>query len=394
MVRPIWHTGLTPVRLVWQTGLTPVRYVLAACLVIAYASPAHAQDTPEGLAKPIVTWLSTAFEKAAPRQGVYPVIGSIPGGAGLSGGAGFQHPLFGTRLRLDAAGAASMRGYTLARAGLETASLASGHIHIGADATRADLTRLNDFGIGPAASSSSRTAYHLTVADYDVFAELKPTAWLTLGSRIGETTPGPTNGPSFVYTDAYAGVDTRDHFDRPTRGGFYRVELSNVNSRGVAAYALRQVDAETAQFVPVLHDSWVLALRTRIVASDTDAGEILPFYILPALGGQLLRGYAIDRFRDRDLFVVNAEYRWYVFGALDAALFYDAGTIAPQFSELAHADLKTSYGIGFRFHTDDRAFLRLDVAHGEEGSRLVFSMHEALRPSHRLSAMRTSDEGM
>ena len=73
--------------LLWQTGLTPVRYLLAACLVIAGASRAHAQDAPD---------------KPAPRDGVYPVVGSIPGGAGLSGGAGFKHPLFGTDLRIDA----------------------------------------------------------------------------------------------------------------------------------------------------------------------------------------------------------------------------------------------------------------------------------------------------
>jgi hypothetical protein len=381
-------------RSVWQNGMTPIRHLLAASLVFACGSRAHAQDAPERLAKPMVTWLSTAFEKPERRDVVYSIVGSIPAGAGLAGGAGFQHPLFGTDMRIDASAAASVRGYTLTRAGVQHSTLAGGHIRIGAEATHADFRDLNDFRIGPASSSSSHTDYQLTFSDYSAFAELKPIPWLTLGSRVGDTEPGPANGPSFMHTDAYAGIDTRDHADRPTRGGFYRVELSGVNARGVDSYGLRQVDAEATQFVPVLHDNWVLALRTRVVASDMNTDEIVPFYVLPALGGQLLRGYAIDRFRDRHLLVVNAEYRWYVFGALDAALFYDAGTVAPRFNQLAHQDLKTSYGMGFRFHTDDRTFLRLDVARGGEGTRLVFSVHEALRPAPRLAAIRTSDEGV
>jgi hypothetical protein len=71
-----------------------------------------------------------------------------------------------------------------------------------------------------------------------------------------------------------------------------------------------------------------------------------------------------------------------VFGALDGALFYDAGKVAPRFGDLDLTDLKRSYGIGFRFHSDDRTFFRLDVGHSTEGTRLLLSMTEALRPGH------------
>ena len=45
--------------------------------------------------------------------------------------------------------------------------------------------------------------------------------------------------------------------------------------------------------------------------TETAAGQEVPFYLLPTLGGSTtLRGFLDDRFRDRDLLLFNAEYRF------------------------------------------------------------------------------------
>jgi outer membrane protein assembly factor BamA len=93
--------------------------------------------------------------------------------------------------------------------------------------------------------------------------------------------------------------------------------------------------------------------------------------MLPALGGsESLRGFQQFRFHDRNRMLMNLEYRWEVFSGLDMALFGDAGQVAKQVSDLSLKDLKTSYGVGFRFNTARNVFLRLDLGRSNEGQRI------------------------
>ena len=64
-----------------------------------------------------------------------------------------------------------------------------------------------------------------------------------------------------------------------------------------------------------------------IIATDPHAGNLVPFYLQPTLGGSDdLRGYRSFRFYDNNSVVLNGEYRWEVFSGLDMALFVDAGS--------------------------------------------------------------------
>jgi outer membrane protein assembly factor BamA len=113
-----------------------------------------------------------------------------------------------------------------------------------------------------------------------------------------------------------------------------------------------------------------------VALSQTGAGNQVPFYLLPALGGQnTLRAYANYRFRDRNVVLVGAEYRWPVFRLLDAALFADAGRVAPTARDLLRERLHRDYGFGLRFHSTTRSIARIDVAKGTEGTRVSLSLN-------------------
>jgi outer membrane translocation and assembly module TamA len=114
--------------------------------------------------------------------------------------------------------------------------------------------------------------------------------------------------------------------------------------------------------------------------SQTGAGQQVPFYMLPTLGnGQSLRGYGDYRFRDRDLTLVNAEYRLRVARPIDVAMFYDAGTVAPAAIDvLAMRHLKTDYGVGLRIHSGRKMIVRLDVARGREGTQAIVAITPSL----------------
>jgi outer membrane protein assembly factor BamA len=103
----------------------------------------------------------------------------------------------------------------------------------------------------------------------------------------------------------------------------------------------------------------------------TADGQEIPFYLQPVVGGsEDLRGFEEARFRDRNMAVFNAEYRWEAFSGLDLALFADAGQVAHRIHQFKFNDMKTAGGVGFRFNTAKSVFLRVDVGYSGEGARM------------------------
>ena len=95
---------------------------------------------------------------------------------------------------------------------------------------------------------------------------------------------------------------------------------------------------------------------------------------MPDLGGSSrLRGYPSWRFRDRNRLLLSGEYRWTAGQFIDMAIFLDAGKVAARRADLDLADLKTSYGLGVRFHTPAATVMRVEVARTVEGTSLVWA---------------------
>ena len=107
--------------------------------------------------------------------------------------------------------------------------------------------------------------------------------------------------------------------------------------------------------------------------------EQVPYFLLPALGsGSTLRGFSSWRFRDRHAVLMSGEFRWIANRlALDMALFYDAGMVAPRVDALSTGSFVSDYGIGVRFHGPARTPLRVELARSVEGLRVVFAASAA-----------------
>ena len=143
-------------------------------------------------------------------------------------------------------------------------------------------------------------------------------------------------------------------------------------------YSFDRLDAEIVQHVPILRENWVLSFHGRLESTLGDDDQV-PYFLLPSLGsGSTLRGYSSWRFRDRHSMLVSGEWRWIVSRlALDMALFYDAGMVAPTVDAIALRSFVSNYGIGVRFHGPARTPLRVELAHGREGARVVFAASAA-----------------
>jgi hypothetical protein len=345
------------------------------------------------------------------KSGFYPELSNMVTGAGwLSGGPGYRHWLLGDRLFVDGSAAVSWRLYKMAQARVELTDLAHSRLAVGSQVRWQDLTQVTYFGEGADSLEANRSEYRMHSTDAVGYSTLRPRPWLAIDGRIGWL-QGPTldapagtfrrgnpaarevfpddpvfaiaEQPHYGYGRASMAADTRDHRGHPTRGGLYRVALARYSDRGAGTFSFNRYEAEGAQFVPVADSRIVLAVRGWLAASAAADDGVVPFYLLPSLGGSnTLRSYADYRFHDRNMVVLNAETRVALFTHVDAAVFFDAGNVAPRLADL-NLD-RTSYGLGFRLHTERTTLARFDVAHGGEGWRFLLRMNDPLHVS-RLS---------
>jgi outer membrane protein assembly factor BamA len=332
---------------------------------------------------------------SSPHDGLYPELGGMIPGAGFSAGPGYRHRLFGDAAVVDASAAVSWHRYQMMQAQLTWPRLLDDRLAVGGQVRYQDFTQINFFGIGNTSLKSNQTDYRLKDLDAFGFATVRANAWLSLTGRAGllrrldiargtstlypstgdlfdETSaPGLTQQPNYLHADVAMNVDTRDAPGYPSRGGRYQLSMAMFHDQDFARYSFRRLEADADQYVPLGRS--VVALRGRMALSQTGDGQDVPFYLLPTLGGSSsLRGYEDYRFRDRDLLLVGAEYRWPILRRIDAALFYDAGTIAPAASGLSR-HLLSDYGAGIRVHSATRMLVRLDIARGQEGMRALVS---------------------
>jgi outer membrane protein assembly factor BamA len=183
--------------------------------------------------------------------------------------------------------------------------------------------------------------------------------------------------PPFVYGETSITADTRDHRSHPTRGSVYRAAFVRYSDRDAGTFTFNRAETEAAHFVPLANARVVLAMHGWFVATGTDDGKMVPFYLEPSLGGNnTLRGYSDYRFHDRNLLVFNVESRLGLMTHVDLAVFADAGNVASRVGDL-NLD-KTSFGVGLRLHSQKSTFARFEIAHGAEGWSYTFRMNDPL----------------
>jgi hypothetical protein len=325
--------------------------------------------------------------------------GDFPAGAGLNYGAGYNH-VFGStytdranRVEVSALGARSTRGYVRGSAGFALTNVGGAPIDVRARGQYYEYPQEDFFGLGQDSRVDTRTNYLLRSTDVDVSAAWRPTSMVEIGGGVGfmspevgsgtdrrypstetffssSSLPGFQSQPDFLRTDVSAAFDWRDNPLHPHSGGRYGATFSNYSDRDLHAYDFRRVDIDLQQYVPLPNRYRLIALRAAatLTDADADAGQQVPFYFQPTLGGgQTLRGFREFRFRDRNSLVLTAEYRWEAWWALDGAFFIDAGKVAFKREDLSLRDLDVSYGVGFRLHSNRAFVTRLDLAFSREG---------------------------
>jgi outer membrane protein assembly factor BamA len=328
----------------------------------------------------------------SPPEGLYPRVGNITAGSGISIGPGFRRPgMLGGHMDFQASAAASFTKYWLMDTHVQFPRLARDRVSVEVHTQRYDFPEQEYFGLGPDSNREDLVLYGLSNTVFGVSSAYRPTRWLTFGGVVDRLTPrvradsepgqilslfdevqapGVFGQPTFLQYDASAEVNYQQPRGNPRRGGRYGLTVQRFDDREGDLFSFTKAEASLVQYISLLRDRRVLALRAVATVTDPDTGSEVPFYLLPTLGGpDDLRGFRRFRFRDRHSLLFQAEYRWEIFSALDGAIFYDAGKVASRVEDLNLEDLESDYGIGFRFGTANGVFLRVEGAFGSAGGK-------------------------
>jgi len=327
------------------------------------------------------------------RDGLYAKLGSLTTGSGFAYGVGYRNHRFLRRDSfVDLWGGASFIGYWAAEARVRAPNLANGRLLAEGYVRRHEYPQEDYFGLGASSRRGAHSDFALRSTIFGGRAAVRPARIVAIGGgveylqpRVGDgtddslpsisdefdesTAPGLTQQPDFLRTSAFVEVDWRRPLNA-RRGGWYRAEFSRYDDQDLGAFTFNRFDVDLRQFVGFLSERRVLAGRVFATTSDVAAGQEVPFYLMPTLGGKdTLRGYREYRFRGPHALLFQGEYRFEIWSGLDGALFTDAGKVGLQRSDLNLKDLESNYGIGFRFNTDTGTILRVDAAFGSNDGK-------------------------
>lgn len=327
---------------------------------------------------------------------MHPFFESAYAGGGFTLGAGYMQHVSAYNL-VDFRGSITFSGYKRIEAMFLAPRLFDRRGVLTAVGGWREATQVGFYGIGTANTSKDDRANYAFKQPYaSALLEYRPTRRYLLlrgGAEVSTWDQGPGSGaapsvdevytpetlsglgasPTYVHPEVAIGFDSRTSPGYTRSGGLYTVTFNQFHDTD-GRFGFQRTDYEAIQHIPILRDTWVLALHGRVEVADASEGQAIPFFMLPALGGgSSLRGFPSWRFRDRNSLLVQAEWRVLVNRFLDMALFYDAGRVAAETGDLTDAPLKSDYGLGFRVHSPLATPLRIELAKSNEGLAIVFS---------------------
>ena len=186
-------------------------------------------------------------------------------------------------------------------------------------------------------------------------------------------------------------LDTRDNDFYPSKGSLveFSTTIFNQTDEDIDEddaqidrdeYGFTRFNLELSHYLKLFRRGRILAIRLMCeMNTRLSEGKTTPFFERTTLGGPTtLRGYSAGRFRDKDLILLNVEYRYPIWeserdqtGAMDAVFFTDVGRVFNDLKEDTFKDYKVSYGVGIHARTVDGFLFRAGIAWSSEETNLV-----------------------
>jgi len=263
-----------------------------------------------------------------------------------------------------------------------------------------DITSNDFYGIGNSTPRSAKARYGSDITSigvmtpfslFDIFnvsphigVRLDQTHAADKAPQVRTSFPAweiPGYGKWIHYLDAGIELmnDTTERTDDPNTGGRRRLSFRTFQSLNVSKFSYNEYKIDVRQYIGLTIPDHVLMLRGAFTAQHAIGDGKIPFWELATLDYTTpVRGFSRGRFRDRDLLVANAEYRFPLWDMLRGVIFFDTGRVYDSMGSLTLSDLKYSVGGGAHIKIKDLGRFRFEAAYGGEGAVIMFGTSKPL----------------
>jgi outer membrane protein assembly factor BamA len=188
--------------------------------------------------------------------------------------------------------------------------------------------------------------------------------------EISGSEGGNISGLGFILS-----LDSRDNIFYSRSGGYHQVSATFYRRAIGSDYHFTKYVFDLRTYLSVSKKHTV-ALQGFLSFSSGD----VPFQLLSFIGGpQVMRGYYMGRYRDKNMAVLQMEYRVQLTGRFGIVGFAGVGNVADRSSRLDFTNPKYNLGLGLRYmlNRDEKINLRLDMGFTDEGRGFYISATEA-----------------
>jgi hypothetical protein len=387
------------------------RFAPVCAMLLLAATSGYAQNTPAPPAAPLDTSLFGKLSGVF-KEPLHPVINGVVSGGGLGAGVAYDFPSRG-RWETTTGALVTIRRYWSAELGTV---YRGDRVQFAGYARLRDLPELPFFGPGMDTAVADHTNFRLLDPVIGAVGSVRPRPWMAVGGRVEALWPDvgrghakgvPTIAARFDEGEA-PGLREQPRFGRyqgfvefqapasighaRNQGGRYRFAYGMFDDRQFGRFTFGRLDLEAQHKFALFGPHRRLTLHTWVVTTDVEAGNEVPFFLQPTLGGSgqlhsvsedligsdgsrgTLRGFRNFRFRDRNLLLLQAEYRVPVWGPFDASVFADAGKVTSRRADLGLAGLKHDFGFSVSVMKGSGTMARTDIGFGSvEGKKLSVS---------------------
>jgi hypothetical protein len=169
-------------------------------------------------------------------------------------------------------------------------------------------------------------------------------------------------------------IDNRDNLFYASRGVFLETYFEITRNGLLSNYSYSKFSIDISTYKKVT--------KSAIIAANGflqhSSGNV-PFFQLPGLGGsKKMRGFYEFSYRDKNAWVIQAEWRQQIYKAFGGAFFLGVGEVKSKEINIFQ-NVRGSYGAGIRAMLDkkQKINLRLDVGVGRGKTNYYFTILEA-----------------
>ncbi len=195
------------------------------------------------------------------------------------------------------------------------------------------------------------------------------------GALLALNNPVGINGGTVSTIGVSTTYDTRDDIFYPRKGILATTTFENSGGHTLADFDYSLFQFEISHYFTIK--------KQHTIASNFFTGATIgesPFFNYFFLAsGKRARGFNDRRFIDKNIGLVQVEYRFPIYKRLRGAAFSSVGTVGNEYQDLFTNRKLLSYGAGLRFQLSKKqlSHIRLDVARSFEGFQFYVTIGEA-----------------